>query len=155
MAHVYFHSNMSKYVYFWVLYPFVSFVGGVSILHVPYAPCIEYLPTCYHEFKANVGKHSSPMEHMGVKILTTISTRPQVTQAKHAEFPPTSGCRRKCFVAWLRCDGHGSHGTWANGRPPGPVGPVGVKGSSRITSSPRKRALSLAVTFNIYFYIAI
>ena len=97
-------------------YPFVSFVGGVSILHVPYAPCIEYLPTCYHEFKANVSKY---FDHL----------HQAPGHPSHASrIPTTSGCRRKCYVAWLRCDGHGSHGTWANGRPPGPVGPVGCEG---------------------------
>ena len=39
--------------------------GGISL--IPYAPCMVYLPTKLGDFvRANVGKYSSTMEHLGM-----------------------------------------------------------------------------------------
>ena len=38
---------------------------------------LKYLPTLSHEFKPNVGKHTSPMEHMANLTSTPTATVPR------------------------------------------------------------------------------
>ena len=46
---------------------FSTTVTNLNWKHIPYAPCMEYLPTCAMKCVVNVGKYSSPMEHLGIE----------------------------------------------------------------------------------------
>ena len=52
-------------------------VGSIAwLLGSPYAPCTEYLPTCFIHFSEMIGKNSIHMEHFG-----SITRIPRTTAA--------------------------------------------------------------------------